>query len=225
MILAVAAVGVAMALGLLLGGSVDRFSRLPLRRRELIWVAAGAQVAAAVGGGPLYPIGLAASAVLVAAFLALNRGLRGTGLLALGLICNAVVVGLNGAMPVSASAAARAGTTTQALRTGRDQRHNLAGPTTRLRRLGDVIPVPFPVRPEVVSAGDVLVAAGLAQLVLVGMQPRLSGQHSRPTRSSGQITYRGGNAVDNQEPLMAKRGRKRRGRKKNAANHGKRPNA
>ena len=219
MILAAAAVVVALALGLLLGGSADRLGRLPLRRRELVWAAAGAQVAAALGGGPLYPVGLAASAVLMAVFLVLNRGLRGTGLLALGLVCNAVVVGLNGAMPVSVTAAARAGTTTLAIRTGRDLRHELAGPATRLRWLGDVLPVPFPVRPEVVSPGDVLVAAGLAQLVLVGLQPRIGGRHGRP------ITYRGGNAVDSQEAPMAKRGRKRRGRKKNAANHGKRPNA
>ena len=36
--------------------------------------------------------------------------------------------------------------------------------------LGDVVPVLLPLRPEVVSPGDVLVASGLAQLVVVGMR-------------------------------------------------------
>ena len=48
---------------------------------------------------------------------------------------------------------------------------------TRLPYLGDVVPVRMPLRPEVVSAGDVLIAAGLAQLVLLGLlgrQPRQS---------------------------------------------------
>jgi hypothetical protein len=91
-----------------------------------------------------------------------------------------------------------------------DRRHELEGPRTRLRPLGDVIPVPLPLRPEVVSPGDVLVAAGLGQLVVLGM------------RSPGCATLE---SVVTRRSTMAKRGRKRRGRKKNPANHGKRPNA
>ncbi len=40
----------------------------------------------------------------------------------------------------------------------------------------------------------------------------------RPTPGPGGACYEGG-------PLMSKRGRKRKDRRKNAANHGKRPNA
>ena len=53
-----------------------------------------------------------------------------------------------------------------------DARHEIAGIGTRLRWLGDIVPVPLPVRPEVVSPGDVLVAAGLAELVVLGMLGR-----------------------------------------------------
>ena len=52
---------------------------------------------------------------------------------------------------------------------GLDSRHDVAGDSTRLPLLGDVVPVLLPLRPEVVSPGDVLVASGLAQLVVVGM--------------------------------------------------------
>jgi hypothetical protein len=98
-----------------------------------------------------------------------------------GLLANALVVGLNGAMPVSESAAGRAGTTTQDILTGADARHELADRHTRLGFLGDVIPVPAPWRPEVVSPGDIAVAAGLAQLVLLGMRSgvTLRGRHGR----------------------------------------------
>jgi hypothetical protein len=99
---------------------------------------------------------------------------RGTGLVAVGLLANALVVGLNGAMPVSDAALGRAGVSTQDIVSGEDPRHELAGQGTRLRSVGDVIPVALPLRPEVVSPGDVLVAAGLAQLVVVGMRRRVA---------------------------------------------------
>ena len=165
LVLAVLAAG--LLLGWLSGGSLDRLGGLALRRRRLVVAALLAQLAGTVVGGPVFAVGLVLSAVLVAAFLASNRGLPGAGLIALGLLANALVVGANGAMPVRAAAAARAGIA--APTAGLDQRHEPADATTRLGWLGDVVPVPMPLRPEVVSPGDVLVAAGLAQLVVVGM--------------------------------------------------------
>jgi hypothetical protein len=164
----------ALAVGLALGGHLARLGHLPLRYGWLVLVAVAVQAGGAFAGGSLYPVGLAASAVLVAAFLAGNREVRGTGLVALGLLTNALVVGLNGAMPVSAHASGQAGISTQDLLAGTDPRHELAGTGTRLRPLGDVIPVVLPWHPEVVSPGDVLVAAGLAQLVVLGMRRRVT---------------------------------------------------
>lgn len=170
MVLAGVTLLVAVLLGWASGGSLVQLGALPLRRRSLVWTALGTQAAGTVVGGPAYPVGLALSAALVAWFLVANRGIRGTGLLALGLLANALVVCLNGAMPVSVAAADRAGTTTQQILVGDDPRHQIADRRTVLAPLGDVIPVRAPWRPEVVSPGDVLVAAGLAQLVLIGMR-------------------------------------------------------
>jgi hypothetical protein len=152
----------------------------------------------------------------VLAFLARNRRARGTGLVAVGLLTNALVVAANGAMPVSPQAADRAGVGVLEVLTG-DRRHELEGPDTRLRALGDVVPVPLPWRPEVVSAGDVLVAAGLGQLVFLGMR---TGMRTGVRAECATLV-----AVVPRRIPMAKRGRKRRARKKSAANHGKRPNA
>lgn len=205
---------VALGLGYATGGNLERLGGLGLRQARLVGAAVVVQLAGGGVGGPFYPVGLAASALLVAVFLAHNRGVRGTGLVALGLLSNALVVGVNGAMPVSADASGRAGISTQDLLSGADPRHELAGPSTQLRQIGDVIPVLLPVHPEVVSVGDVLVAAGLAQLVVVGMRRRGAGRDCGILVGSRQ-----------KEHLMAKKGRKRRARKKSNANHGKRPNA
>jgi hypothetical protein len=98
-----------------------------------------------------------------------TAGCAASGLVALGLGANALVVALNGAMPVSATAAARAQVALDDVAAGLDSRHEVADGSTRLALLGDVVPVLLPLRPEVVSPGDVLVASGLGQLVVVGM--------------------------------------------------------
>jgi Family of unknown function (DUF5317) len=188
-VLAVVALLGGLLAGLLSGGRLDGLGRLELRRPGLLAAALVVQLAGALVGGPFYVAGLALSALLAAAFLAGNRGVRGTGLIALGLLANALVVGLNGAMPVSLSASGRAGVSTQDLVTGADPRHEAADRSTRLRPLGDVIPVLLPWHPEVVSPGDVLVAAGLAQVVFLGLRagrPLRPGQRS-PDGPAGRV--------------------------------------
>jgi hypothetical protein len=184
---------VALLVGRLAGGTLARLGALPVRSRRLVVLALAAQLLGVVVGGPVHPVGLAVSAGLVVAFLARNRGLRGTGLVALGLLANALVVGVNGAMPVSVEAAGRAGVGTSALLAGADPRHEPTGPDTRLPWLGDVVPVPLPAVPLVVSPGDVLVAAGIGQLVVAGMlrprpvprlAPTASGQRAGRQRSA-----------------------------------------
>lgn len=189
MSLVLAVLLVALTLGFLLGGGLDRLGALPLRRPALVVGALVAQLGGALVGGPFYPLGLVASAGLVVTFLCLNQGIRGTGLVALGLLANAVVVGANGAMPVSAAAAGRAGVTSQDLLTGADARHEPADGATRLPWLGDVVPVPMPLRPEVISAGDVLIAAGLGQLVLLAMLG--AGTTSRVVADPSSVAWAG----------------------------------
>lgn len=162
----------AVVLGYARGGDLDRLGHLPLRWKRLVVAALVLQLLGGFAGGWRYPLGLALSAVLVAAFLLLNRGVRGTGLVALGLGLNALVVAANGAMPVSGDVMGRARLSTQDIISGADPRHGLVGPSTHLSWLGDRIPVFLPGRAEIVSAGDVGVAAGLAQLVVVGMGAR-----------------------------------------------------
>jgi len=174
----------AVVVGRLAGGDLERLGRLPLRGKRLVLAGLLCQVTGTLVGGPVYAAGLAASAALALAFLVVNRGARGTGLVGLGVAANALVVGVNGAMPVSLDAAGRAGVGVGPILLGEDPRHEVSGEDTRLRLLSDVVPVPLPLRPQVVSPGDVLVAAGLAQLVVVGMRgPRRLPRVALPPRA------------------------------------------
>jgi hypothetical protein len=185
----VCAVGVAW----LLGGRLSALEQLPLRGWPLLagmvgglWIGTGA----ALAGLPtaVHWLALTAAAGCALAYCARNRTVHGTGLVGAGLLLNALVVMVNDGMPVSAVAAARAGTGyTEALA---DPRHVPSDADTALGYLGDVIPVPLPLRPEVISLGDMLVAAGLAQLLatamLRGSEPPAPGpvlpQPARPRR-------------------------------------------
>lgn len=181
LILLVGASGVAVVTG----GSVAALSDLPLRGSRLVVFAVigqllGIGLASLTNLPGFYPVGLAVSALAALAFCVRNLRLAGVPLVTLGLIANALVVSFNGTMPVSVVAAARANVPIHEIAAGDDSRHSIAGSGTTWRELGDVIPVPLPWRPEVVSPGDVLVAAGLGELVLLGMRPRR--RRGRPAR-------------------------------------------
>ncbi|WP_232828469.1 DUF5317 domain-containing protein [Kribbella monticola] len=133
----------------------------------LHWLAAACigQILGALAGGIAYPAGLIGSAVCIAVFLRLNLRRPGVALLALGFSANALVVALNGAMPVSTGALLRAGLD----RFVADPRHELADASTALPWLGDVVPVALPGLGQAVSPGDVLIAAGAGLLLYAGM--------------------------------------------------------
>ena len=165
---------VACAIGLARGGSFENLSRLHLVSSPLVFVALGVQaVGAFSGNAALYVGGMVASALLVTVFVVRNRTLPGIALVAFGFLLNALVVAANGAMPVEQDAADRAGISTVGLYRGTDAKHELADGDTVLRPLADVIavPLPGPLRrgSNVVSAGDVVLAAGIGVLVVNAM--------------------------------------------------------
>lgn len=107
-----------------------------------------------------------ASNVAVATFLALNRTLPGMWLAAAGLLLNVLVIGLNGAMPVSTESAELAGfdeVRQSAEQTDFGLKHEPLDSDTALPWIADVIPLPG--LKLLLSAGDLLLAAGIAWLV------------------------------------------------------------
>jgi hypothetical protein len=163
----------AVLVGWALGGRLSYLELLPYRSLPLLGGALVAMLGGtllALAGLPARPtqgLGLAVAAGLTLAFCLRSRAVAGLGLVSAGLLLNALVIVVNGGMPVSVDASLRAGLDPVAAVA--DSRHLPAGGATTLRPLGDVIPAPLPVRPEVVSPGDLLGAAGMAQLVVTAM--------------------------------------------------------
>jgi hypothetical protein len=182
-LIALLLVGTAVVAGLLRGGSLDALAATNLRRGWLLALGLALQVAAGVWAPPWLDgaralLVLVASNLAIVVFIALNQRMPGLLLADLGLALNLLVIVLNGAMPVSADAASAAGADVASRASGIE--HERMTEESALPWLGDVLPVPL--AGEVVSIGDVLLAAGLARLVYAGTTSGLTGE--RPASGS-----------------------------------------
>ncbi len=188
MILA-AAVLVAVIIGLVRGGSLQRLANLPLRWGWVALIAFGLQIyliyfPEPVSAGLVSPrVGLLVlSYLLLIAVVWQNRALPGIWLIGVGLIANFAVMLLNGGyMPITAEALAQVGHARNALSSETGARV-LATKDIVLPReatvawwLSDifVLPPPFPI-PSVFSIGDVLIALGVFWLLQSAMRPALA---------------------------------------------------
>jgi hypothetical protein len=159
-----------VVVGFARGGGLAGIFQLPLRRHRLLLTALGLYVLGVLGGWawePLLSILAALAWLTIALYAWVNRRVHGAALVAAGLAANGLVLLLNGAVPVSQSAAKDAGADPAAVVDTAG--HEAIGPDTLLPWLGKTVPVAFPPHPEVVSPGDVAVAAGLAVMVGLGM--------------------------------------------------------
>ena len=114
-----------------------------------------------------------ATNALVVVFLLVNLKLPGASLAAIGLLLNIVVIGANGAMPVSPRAAEMAGRTLTDDDFG--LKHELLTDDTLVPWLGDVIPLPK--LKFLFSLGDIVLALGIARLVYERATSNLGGRH------------------------------------------------
>ena len=184
--LAVTVLVLALGVGLARGGRIGALAHVELRGVRALAGAVALQLAAVLVPGHASAWLYVGSAALACVVVARNVHLPGLPLVGIGLLLNLMVVLANAAMPVSLHAAARAGVATTQLRAGDQPGHEPAGRRTRLARLADIVPVAFPHR-EVVSPGDVSVAAGLALYVVVALGHRPSG-HMPPKRVARWMT-------------------------------------
>ena len=180
----VAALAISLALGLWRGGSLDALAETRLRWLVLLVEGLLIQVVFDLWDPPgLTRAGalavLLVSNAAVVAFLMLNRQVAGMLLIAAGVLLNVAVITSNQAMPVSATAAARAGLDAPPA-VSDDLKHERLDSETRLPWLADVIPVPGV--KEVLSLGDIVLALGLARVVYMQTTSR---KKARPSEASG----------------------------------------
>ena len=164
----------ALLLGFGLGGSLRGFEHLRIHRWGLALIAAGLQYlpAFAIGSIPasvIGPVMMALSYAALGGFLLSNRWIPGARVMCLGLFLNLLVVMVNGGMPVQTQAIVRAGGDAQALTDSTTWKHHAMTEDDMLWQLGDVIPIPSPVR-AVLSIGDVLLYGGLIYAIVQVMR-------------------------------------------------------
>ena len=176
MALLVTPVLVGVLVGYAAGGRLANLLSVRFRARWLLWLAVAVQAAQyylpSLRRLVQDDLGISMLAVVFAIVLlwvALNvtgwlRPLQlAAGLIVLGAISNGLVIAANGRMPYAPRAAVRA----HLPATWVGPKNQPAGDGTRLALLGDVIPLP-PIR-KVVSAGDLLIAAGVSAAVAVAL--------------------------------------------------------
>ena len=136
--------------------------------------------------------------VLVLSGIWANRRLPGMWLVGVGVFLNLLVIAANGgSMPVDRDLAVRAGSTAmvELLDSTEYTNHVAAGDRTRLRWLGDVLPLPLIVpRPRFFcpgSVGDILVTLGACWLFLCGLGAFGLGAARGPVGNDGAGGTRG----------------------------------
>lgn len=168
MVLVVLTVAGALIAGRLRGGRLRNLADAPIQASIFVAVAALAQFLHALAPSLTVAVSLtllSESALLT--FLWRNRLLAGTLLAAVGSAMNTAVIVANGAMPVSRDALLAIGRHPAEVTPGR---HRLMTDADTLPALADIIGLPL--LRTVVSVGDVVLAAGLALLVMDLMRAR-----------------------------------------------------
>ena len=153
-------------LGLVAGGRLASLADVHLRW----WGALAAGVALQLLAGPVGVGGRPGTTAVVGSYLCLlafalaNWALPVMPVVVAGVILNATVITVNGGMPVRADAVAAVGLDPDELDAADlGAKRHLEGPDDQLTFLGDVVPI----RPlgEVVSVGDLVLAAGVAGML------------------------------------------------------------
>ncbi len=187
MFLFFAVIAAALAIAVLVGGDVRRLSQLWIRHIELLLAAFGVKVAVALLGTthsqiavniarPLNVIG----AVLLLAVVWFNRRIPGAVLFGAGLTLNLVaILAFGGRMPVLLPRDADPNSAVLAvLKGGLDPLHVALQHPQGLWFIGDILTIPgIGGHSSLVSSGDLLMAAGVAWLIIrcsqrsPGLQP------------------------------------------------------
>jgi len=171
-----AVIAAALAIAVLIGGDIRRLSQLRLRHLELLLAAFAAKISVALLGTthaaaavnaarPLNVIG----AVLLLAVVWFNRRIPGAILFGAGLTLNLIVIiAFGGRMPVLLPGDIDPNSAVLAvLRGGLDPLHVALQHPQGLWFLGDILAIPgFGGHASLVSIGDLLMAAGVAWLII-----------------------------------------------------------
>jgi hypothetical protein len=175
----VVAVVAGILLGLVSGGRLGNVRDRPFRGIAVLTAAVVLQLAVQLLdlGGTSGLVLLLASYVGLLAVAAANRKLVGMPVVAVGLLCNFVVIAVNGGMPVRAEAITTIDDDVDVATLEFSAKRHLETDDDRLTFLGDVVPVP-PLR-QVLSFGDLILTLGTADVAFRLVRPLRGGSRRR----------------------------------------------
>ena len=161
------ALGVAVVVSLVSGGSLRRLGEIRLRALWALFASLAIQIGLELVSLPearfdTLGIGLLmASYALLLAFCATNLRLRGMAIVMIGIGLNALVIGLNQGMPTKVATMIDDGVEVPVA--DDTVKHQAEQPDDWLGFLGDTIVLPEPFN-EVISFGDLILAAGFVNV-------------------------------------------------------------
>lgn len=173
-----------VALGLLFGGQPRHLAAKRFRWWLLLPAGLALQSVVTIDGVPAPFALLLVSYAYLLVFAAANLHHRGMGVVLVGIALNATVIAANGGMPVRLSAIRAAGPP-HAIPTVDDVKHRLEDGGERLMVLADIIPV-RPLR-QVLSFGDLVLAVGVADVIVHLMRPLRRSHRRRRTHPSPEL--------------------------------------
>jgi hypothetical protein len=163
--------------GLAMGGSLRKLGEVHFRWWGLAFLGLALQIVPVPSrpgnGDHVLGVGLlVASYVVLLVFVMANIRRPGFAIIAAGFTLNALVIAVNGGMPVSGPALRTAASSYQRaveqLTVHGGAKHHLERPSDELVGLSDILPVGAPVS-QVLSVGDILWLAGAAWVVARAM--------------------------------------------------------
>lgn len=181
----VAAIVAGIAIGYARGGRLRSLAEAHVHWWFALVAAVVLQVVAVLTDTDAGVFLLLVSFALIIAFTARNLARAGMGVVLVGVAANALVIGVNDGMPVREEAVIRSGLA------GDDEiddfdfnaKWHLETEDDQLTFLGDIIPVPG--AREVLSFGDLIMAVGVADVIVHLMRPAVRRREQEVSASTG----------------------------------------
>ena len=159
-------------------GSFGQLAKIQVRAPWLLLAGLAVQIVVTFVGIPEHlfdSVGfglIMASYVPILAFCFLNIGLRGIGIITIGIAMNALVIGLNQGMPTRDQPITTASGRHIRKPVEADVKHRAERDSDLLPFLGDIIWLPAPFDDEAISFGDLVLAVGICELAYFASRRR-----------------------------------------------------
>jgi hypothetical protein len=186
-------------------GSFEQLAKVEVKAVWLLLAGLGIQIVIMFAGIPkhLYDsVGFGVimfSYVLILAFCFVNIGIRGIGVITIGVAMNALVIGLNQGMPTSDQTITTASGREVKKPIEPDVKHRAERSSDLLPFLSDIIWLPAPFSDETLSFGDLIIAVGICEFAYFASRRRYTRGAGRTAEASADGAPEGAAVITEME--------------------------